>query len=300
MKAEQPTWLGFAPAAFLVLWSSGYVAAKFGLSFAEPLTFLALRFGCVVAIMLVFFLILRPPLPSTRMDWIHLSVVGFLIQSLYFGMCYMAFRSGVAVGTLALILSLQPILVGLVAPGWAGETIGWRRWSGLVLGLLGAAVVIAARSEIEPPTLLSLTFAVLALFGITAGSLWEKRFGVSHHPVTSNLIGFAAGLLGILPFMLLLESMQVDWTWEFTAALAYLVVGSSVIAVGLLLAMIRAGDVSRVSALFFLVPPLAALAAWVLLGEVMPPLAWAGMVLAAAGVFMATREAGAQKDRAVT
>ncbi|MEM8744161.1 MAG: DMT family transporter, partial [Pseudomonadota bacterium] len=193
------------------------------------------------------------------------------------------------VGTLALILSLQPILVGLVAPRWTGGDIGWQRWCGLMLGLLGTATVILARSEIEPPTFANLAFATLALFGISAGSLWEKRFGVTHHPVTANLIGYTAGLLGIIPFMFLFESMQVDWTWEFVASLAYLVVGSSVIAIGLLLAMIRAGDVSRVSALFFLVPPLAALLAWMVLGEVMPTLAWAGMVVAALGVFIATR-----------
>ncbi|MGI9384032.1 MAG: DMT family transporter [Methyloligellaceae bacterium] len=274
---------------FLALWSTGYVAAKFGLAFAEPMTFLALRFCCVVAIMAVLFAILRPPLPSSRMDWVHLVIVGFLLQSMYFGMCYMAFKSNLAVGTLALILSLQPIAVGLVAPSWTGEKIGWQRWCGLVLGLLGAAIVITARSEIEPPTVVSFVFAFLALFGITSGSLWEKRFGVAHHPVTSNLIGYAAGLVGVLPFMLALESMHVNWTWEFVASLVYLVIGSSLIAVGLLLAMIRAGDVSRVSALFFLVPPLAALVAWFVLDEVMPPLAWAGMVLAALGVFIATR-----------
>ena len=290
MKADQPNWLVFAPALFLVLWSTGYVAAKYGLAFAEPMTFLTLRFGCVVVIMAALFVILRPPLPKTRMDWAHLAIVGFLLQSLYFGMCYMAFKSGLAVGTLALLLSLQPILVGLVAPSWADEKIGRQRWAGLVLGLVGAAVVIIARSEIEPPTVLSFVFAFLALFGITAGSLWEKRFGVSHHPVTSNLIGYAAGFVGVLPFMLLLETMHVDWTWEFTASLAYLVIGTSLIAVGLLLAMIRAGDVSRVSALFFLVPPFAALIAWFVLGEIMPPLAWLGMVLAGAGVFIATYE----------
>ncbi|MEL6793335.1 MAG: DMT family transporter, partial [Pseudomonadota bacterium] len=120
---------------------------------------------------------------------------------------------------------------------------------------------------------------------------WEKRFGLKHHPVTANLIGFAAGLIGVLPVMLMTETMRIDWTWEFSAALAYLVIGNSVIATGLLLAMIRAGDVGRVSALFFLVPPIAAALAWVMLGEIMPPLAWIGMAVAAAGVFMATRKA---------
>ena len=290
MKTERASWLTFAPATFLVLWSTGYVAAKYGLAFAEPMTFLALRFGCVAVIMLLLFLLLRPRLPSRREDWLHLAVVGFLLQSLYFGMCYMAYKEGIAVGTLALILSLQPILVGLIAPRWVHEHVGWKQWIGLLLGLIGAGIVIAARSAIEPPPLLAFLYSFVALLGITVGFLWEKRFGVSHHPVTSNLVGYAVGFLGVAPFMLTLETMHVDWSWGFVLALAYLIVGSSLVAVGLLLAMIRAGDVARVSTLFFLVPPLAALVAWQVLGEVMPPAAWLGMAVAAIGVFMATHK----------
>jgi drug/metabolite transporter (DMT)-like permease len=151
------------------------------------------------------------------------------------------------------------------------------------------AVVITSRSSIEPPSLFGFTCAFFALCGITVGSLWEKRHGVSHHPVVANLIGYGVGLLGILPLVFLFETREVEWTGEFVAALAYLVIGNSVIAVGLLLAMIRAGEVSRVSALLYLVPPIAALIAWLLLGELMPPLAWLGMAVAALGVFIATR-----------
>jgi len=188
-------------------------------------------------------------------------------------------------------MSLQPIIVALAAPGVTAEKIGRNQWLGLMLGLIGAGIVISSRSTVEAPSVIGFVFAVLGLAGITLGSLWEKRFGRSHHPITANLIGYSAGLVGVAPAMLWLETMHIDWNWEFTAALAYLVIGNSVIAVGLLLAMIRAGDVSRVSALFFLVPPLAALIAWVLLGEVMPPIAWAWMAVAALGVFLAARKA---------
>ena len=294
MAAQRPAWLILAPFIFLCLWSGGYTVAKIGLIHAEPMTLLALRYFLVVAIMAVFFVVLRPALPKTPAEWLHLAMVGFLIQTIYFGLTYLALRADVAAGTVALLMSLQPILVGLTAPRWTGEAIGWRRWAGLALGLLGAAIVIIARSSVEAPSLIGFTFAVLGLLGITAGTLWEKRFGLSHHPVTANLVGFAAGLLGILPLMFWLETMQVRWSFEFVAALSYLVIGNSVIATGLLLAMIRAGDVSRVSALFFLVPPLAALLAWLMLGEVMPPLAWGGMAVAAIGVLIATRDGAAR------
>lgn len=288
--AGQPTWLVFAPATFLAMWSTGYVAAKFGLGYIEPMTFLALRFACVVTIMAALFLVLRPPLPKSRAEWMHLAIVGFMLQSMYFGMCYMSFTAGLSVGTLALILSLQPIIVALVAPRWSGETIGWRRWAGLVLGLSGAVIVIVARSEIAAPSAIGFLFASLALFGITGGSLWEKRYGVSHHPVTSNLVGFTVGLVGVMPFMVAFETMEIIWTWQLVGSLVYLIIASSLIGVGLLLAMIRAGEVSKVSALFFLVPPMAATVAWVVLDEVMPPMAWIGMAVAGAGVFMATKK----------
>ena len=290
MPSNKPLWLTIAPVLFLVLWSGGYAVAKLGLLYSEPMTLLVLRYFFVVVIMAVLFVVLRPPLPKTRAEWLHLAVVGFLIQTVYFGMCYLAFKAGVAAGTVALLMSLQPILVAVTAPTWTGEPIGMRRWLGLGLGLIGAVIVIAARSEIETPSLFGFLCVLLGLLGITAGTLWEKKFGLSHHPVTANLIGFAVGLLGILPFMFWLETMEVHWTWEFTAALAYLVIGNSVIAVGLLLAMIRAGDVGSVSALFFLVPPLAALMAWFMLDEIMPPYAWVGMALAALGVYVATRK----------
>ncbi len=293
----KPLWLTAAPLIFLFLWSGGYATAKVGLQYSGPMALLVIRFSIVVILMVLAFLVIRPPLPKRRIDWAHLAVVGFLLQAVYFGLSYIAFSSGVGAGTLALIMSLQPILVGVTAPRWAGEIIGWQRWAGLGLGLVGTAIVITARASIEPPSLLGFSCAILALGGITMASLWEKRFGLSHHPITSNLVGYSAGLLGVLPFAFLLESAPgswnilagVSWTWEFLAAVAYLVIGNSVIAVGLLLAMIRAGEVSRVSALFFLVPPLAALIAWLLIGEVIPVLAWPGILIAATGVYIATK-----------
>jgi drug/metabolite transporter (DMT)-like permease len=296
-NTEQPLWLVLAPSIFLFVWSTGYVAAKFGLGYVEPFTFLVLRYGVIVIIMAALFLLLRPKLPKSAKDWAHLAIVGLLMQAVYFGFCYMAFTSGMAVGTLSLLLSLQPILVGLVAPRWSGETVGLKQWIGLVLGLLGAVIVILARSDIEPPTIISFTFAFLALAGITGASLWEKRFGISHHPVTANFVGFAAGLIGVLPFMLIFEDLSVNWTWQLTVSLAWLVVGSSLIGVGLLWAMIRRGDVAKVSALFFMVPPLAAFCAWIILDEIMPPLAWLGMGVAAMGVYIATRKNNASKLR---
>jgi drug/metabolite transporter (DMT)-like permease len=290
MLSRRPWWLTAAPAMFLFLWSGGYVVAKIALLNSPPMTLVVLRFSCVVAIMALLFVLFRPPLPKSAVDWGHLAIVGFLMQTVYFGMAYLAFIQGVAAGTVALVMSLQPVLVAIIAIRWTNEHTSWRQWSGLVFALAGTTMVIVARSEIEAPSLPGLGLACLGLAGITAATLWEKRFGLSHHPITANLIGYAAGLVGTLPFMLAMESAHISWTWTFAAALIYLVIGNSVIAVGLLLAMIRAGEVSKVSTLLFLVPPVAALMAWVILEEIMPPLAWLGLALAGAGVFVATRK----------
>ena len=278
-----------APILFLLLWSGGYVVAKIGLLSAPPMMLLTLRFAAVVAIMVVLFAIIRPPLPKTRADWMHLAIVGLFMQTIYFGLSYMAFVNGIAAGTAALIMSLQPILVALIAPRWTQERISWRMWAGLLIALLGTATVITARLDIGPAPLLGFLYAGLALAGIIMATLWEKRFGLSHHPVTANLIGYTAGLIGILPLLLWQGDYTVDWTPTFLFALAYLVIGNSVIAVGLLLMMIRAGEVARVSTLLFLVPPLSALIAWLAINEAMPPLAWAGLALAGFGVWIATR-----------
>ncbi|MEL6794046.1 MAG: EamA family transporter, partial [Pseudomonadota bacterium] len=121
MTPSRSLWLIAAPVVFLFLWSMGYAVAKVGLEYAEPMTLLTLRFGLVVAIMAALFIVLRPPLPKTRAEWGHLAFVGFLLQGIYFGLSYLAFAAGVAAGTVALLMSLQPIIVALIAPRWSGE-----------------------------------------------------------------------------------------------------------------------------------------------------------------------------------
>lgn len=268
--------------------------AKLGISHAEPLSFLSLRYAAVLVVLAPFVAVLQPPMPERRVDWLHLGVVGFLIQAVYFGLSYIAFKAGVSAGGVAIIVCLQPILVGLIAPRFTGEKVSILRWIGLVLGLAGAATVIISRSTVELEHPLGILCCVGALVGITAGTLYEKRFGRSHHPVVSNAVQYLAGLAGVLPAAMLFEHFDFAWNIPFFAALAYLVIGNSLIAMSLLLFMIRKGEVSRVSSLFYLVPPLSALMAWPILGEVMPPLGWAGFALAALGVALASRKPAAK------
>jgi len=288
--AAPPAWLKAAPALFLVLWSSGFVVLKVGLAYADPLTFLALRYACVVLILAPLLLALRPPLPTRASAWGHLAMVGLLLQAGYFCFTYLSLKQGMSAGGVALITSLQPILIGLLAPALAHERVDARRWAGLALGVAGAALVIAAKASIDVLAPLGLAFAVGALLCLTGGTLYEKRFGTQIHPVASNFVQYGVGLAVSAPLAFWLEPMRIEWTGPLLGSLAYLVVGNSLVAITLLLAMIRHGEASRVSALFFLVPPCTAIIALLILREPIPPLAWPGMVLAALGILLVTRK----------
>ncbi|MCA8339171.1 DMT family transporter [Burkholderia multivorans] len=288
-RGGKPGWLRAAPALFLLLWSSGFVFLKLGLRDADPLTFLALRYACVVALLAGPFLWLRPALPRTRRAWLNLIVVGLLLQAGYFSFTYLSLKLGMSAGAVALVTSQKPILVGLLAPALAGERVGALRWVGLALGAAGAVLVIVARGAVAIASPWALAFALLALACITGGTLWEKRFGSDVHPVSANLVQYAVGLAVSAPLAFALEPMHVHWSAGLAGSLAYLVICNSLIAISLLLAMVRHGEASRVSALFFLIPPATALIALAVLGETIGALAWPGMALAAAGLYLVMR-----------
>jgi drug/metabolite transporter (DMT)-like permease len=283
-----PSWLVLAPFLFLGFWSSGFAFAKLGLAHAAPLTCLVLRFAVVFLVLLPVALALRPPRPGRRALQ-HAVVVGFLIQVVYFGLSYTALAMDISAAAVALIASLQPILVGLLAPRFAGERVGGTRWLGLILGLAGAAIVILARSAVEATPPLAILAVLGALGGITAATLYEKRHGTGMHPVTMSLVQFGVAVVVLTPLAWWLEDLRFEPHPELYVSIAYLVVANSLISLTLLMAMIRYGEVATVSSLFFLVPPTAAVIAWAMLGEALPPLAWLGMAVAAAGVALASR-----------
>ena len=286
-----------AKMAFVLLWSGGFSVAKIAVGYAPPLTLLALRYGCSICVLIPLFIITRPALPKSRADWMHACVVGFLVQVIYFGMSDLAITAGASAGVVAVIVSLQPVLVAALAPRLVGERVGVRQWLGLGLGLIGATGVIVARSSLSVHSMSGLLLSIVALIGMTAALLYEKRFGVGQHPVTANLIQYSVGLVFCGPLALLLEDVHVEWTGTFIAALGYLVIGNSLIAITLLLALVRAGQASRIASLFFFIPPVAAVLSWMLLNEVMPPLAWGAMVFAVAGVALATWSTSSVKPR---
>jgi len=281
----------WAPLIFLLLWSGGFTVAKVGIHDADPLTLLALRYVCVVLLIAPLVLIYKPALPKNLHEWLHTCIVGFLIQVIYFGTAYKSFEAGASAGAVALLTSLQPILVAIIIPLLTDETVNRRTWCGLALGLLGSALVIIANMDVQLTSTVALLFSLAALFAITLATIWEKRFGVSQHPLATNLIQYTIGAVCLVPLAFLTETLSINWTLQFGFALFYLVVCNSILAISLLMMMIRKGEATRVSALFFLVPPMSAFLAWVFISEPMANTAWTGMLIAAAGVWLVTSRA---------
>ncbi|MBC8641650.1 DMT family transporter [Caballeronia sp. EK] len=287
--SDAERWLSVGgPVAFLLLWSAGFPLAKIGLQYASPLTFLSIRFALSIAALIVVCAFRRPRWPRDMRSWRYLIVMGLLVQVMYFGLSYLAMTTGIATAWLALIVSLQPILVSMLAPSLTAEPIGVRQWLGLILGLCGSAGVILSRGTLPGSSVGPVLLAIGALVGITAAMLYEKHAGTAQDPLTSNLVQYLVGFICCAPMALVFEHTEVHWNLSLAAALSYLVIGNSLIAITLLLALTRAGKVSQVAALFFFVPPGAAIMSYFFLGETLPAKAWWSMSLAVLGVAIAT------------
>lgn len=278
-----------APGLFVLLWSSGFIGAKLGLPYAEPLTFLSLRFACVLALMLPLVLIARAPWPATPRDAMHIAIAGALIQAGYLGGVFSAIHHGMSAGVVALVVGIQPLLTAAVAGRMLGEQVTPRQWTGLVLGLAGVALVVWQDMTLQGLTAGSLLLAVIALFSISFGTLYQKRHCPSFDARSGSVIQFAAALVLLLPLAWATETMHIEWTGEFVFALGWLVLVLSLGAITLLFRLIARGAATKVSSLFYLTPAVTALMAYLVFGETLTALALIGMAIAIVGVAMINR-----------
>jgi len=274
-----------APGIFVVLWASGFIGAKFGLAYAEPLTFLSLRMLALVLLLGAVILVTRPKWPD-RAGMGRSALTGLMVHGLYLGGVFVAIENGLSAGLVALVVSLQPVLTSTIANRWLGERVLPRQWLGLALGLLGVYLIVReniATGETRPLAWLA---ATLALFGISVGTLYQKRFGAGIDMRTGMFVQYAAaGLLFALGAMIF-ENRTVQWTPQFIFALSWLVFVLSFGAIWLLYFLIRRAAATRVVSLFYLTPPVTALMAWLLFDERLPPLSLLGMAICVAGVFL--------------
>ena len=274
---------------FVLLWSTGFIGAKLGLPYAEPLTFLTLRMGCVVALLLVVAIAARAPWPHGARAWVHIAIAGLLVQCGYLGGVFSAIHQGMSAGVVALIVGLQPILTALAAAPLFGERTTSRQWAGLALGLLGVALVLSNSLGRGTIGASSLVLATIALVSMTAGTLYQKRFGAAMDFRTGAIIQYAVTALVLLPLAALTESMHVTWNGQFVFALAWLSIVLSLGAISLLYFLIKRGKATQVSSLFYLTPPVTAVLAFMFFGETLTFAAMAGMVIAVVGVALVNR-----------
>ena len=278
----------------MLLWSTGFVAAKLGLPDAPPFTFLFVRFACVAALMAAVALATGARWPSRR-EAMHSGVAALLVHGLYLGGVFAAIAGGMPAGTIAMLVGLQPVVTVWIAHAWLGETVAGRQWAGLALGLAGVALVVRHKIGLGGDAT-GLVAAALALAGISVGTLYQKRHCGSVDLRTGAAIQFAVCAVAYVPLAFGVEAASIRWTPAFAFALGWSVLVMSVGAISLLYVLLRRGAATNVAALFYLVPPVTALMTWALFGETLDAYALAGMVLIAAGVALARASAPAQPE----
>ncbi|WP_342640766.1 DMT family transporter [Rhodoligotrophos ferricapiens] len=288
-KSSQPSWLRLAPGLFVFLWSTGFIGAKFGLPYAEPFTFLSLRFALTVVLLMITAVILRLPRPAPR-EALHGMTTGVLVHGIYLGTVFWTISRGMPAGISALIVGLQPLITSLLAR-FIGERLTWRNWAGLALGLLGVAMVIWPKLNIgdQGVSLEGLGMLFIGILSISIGSIYQKRFTGQSSLVTGTACQFAGALVISMVCAILFERFAINPTAEFVFALGWMVVVLSIGAISLFTLLLRYGNVSKVAGLFYLVPASTAILAYLLFGETLNLLQIAGMVVCMAGVALVSQ-----------
>jgi drug/metabolite transporter (DMT)-like permease len=278
----------FFPFLFVFLWSTGFIGAKYGLPHSEPLTFLLIRYGAVIVLMALIAFATKAPWPKTKAQWFHIAVSGLLVHAIYLGGVFSAISKGFPAGLASLVVGLQPLLTAFIA-GWVlKETIVARQWLGLALGLIGIALVLSGRLK-AGLSLEGIELTILALFGITVGTLYQKRFCSGLDWRTGAVAQFIPAAIATAIVAAMTENFKVEFEPSFIFALSWLVLVLSIGAISLLNYLIRHGTSVNVASLFYLVPASTVVIAWLLFGETLSIVALIGMVLTIAGVYLSRK-----------
>ncbi len=280
------------PLLFVLIWSTGFIVAKFGLPHAPVLTFLLLRYSGALLVLLPLWFLSRAQWPSEQA--LHIAIAGVMVQAGYLTGVWSAIKLGMPAGLSALIVGLQPLLTGIAAP-LLGEPVRLRQWVGLIMGLLGVGLVVMEKLTPTGSSLLNVSLCVFALISITGGTMYQKRFCPRFDLRTGAVIQFSASVLVTLPFAIWLEDLtpafaEVEWTIDFLLALLWSVLALSIGAIFLLFALIRKNAATHVSSLMYLTPPVTALLAWLMFGESFGIPGAVGMLLAVTGVAFVVRK----------
>jgi drug/metabolite transporter (DMT)-like permease len=294
-------WVWATPLVFVLIWSTGFIVARFGMPHSPPFSFLLLRYLLSMACFLPWILWAKVPWPQTRQQWIHMSVTGVLIQACYLGGVWAAVKAGMGSGLSSLVVGIQPVLTAIWL-SWmsrpssaleaASPAVTPRQWLGLWLGFVGLLMVVWHKLNLSNPmdhvTPANMAFAIGALLAITAGTLYQKRFVQPCDVRTANTVQLMASAVVTLP-LALLETEAISWNNQLIGAMAWSVLGLTLGGSSLFYILIQRGAAAAVTSLLYLVPPTTAVMAWVLFGESITALTLAGTALTALGVGMVVR-----------
>lgn len=280
----------FMPVVFVLIWSTGFVVARYSMPHAPPMSFLAWRFALSALAFGIWVLLARAAWPQGRRQWMHLAVVGILIHAGYLGGVWSAVKLGIGAGTSALIVGLQPVLTALwIAAAGQGQRVSSRQWLGLALGLAGLVLVVWNKLGHGEVTPWNLALCLLALLCITTATLHQKRYVAACDVRTASIVQLLAAFAVALP-LALLESEPVQPVPALLGAMAWSVLALTLGGSSLLYMMVQRGAATRVTSLMYLVPPCTAVLGWWLFDELLTPLVLAGLALAALGVGLVVRE----------
>ncbi|RIX77581.1 DMT family transporter [Acidovorax cavernicola] len=287
-SARNAGWLRAMPAVFVLIWSTGFIVARYGMPYAPPLKFLAVRFALSLLCFGAWVAVARVGWPKRRAQWGHLAVTGVLMQAGYLGGVWAAVHAGMGAGLVALLVGIQPVLTAIWL-SFSGGRISGRQWAGLALGFAGLVLVVSRKlGQGTEVNVLTMGLAVMALLSITAGTLYQKRFVAPCDVRSASAVQMAAALLVTLPFAAL-EAQAIEWNTHSIGAMAWSVLALSLGGSSLLYMLIQRGTATAVTSLLYLVPPCTALMAWLLFAE---PITWTtvlGIGLTAVGVSLVVR-----------
>lgn len=278
-----------AAALFIFFWASGFVAAKYGFPYAEPFTFLALRYVIGSAVLVPLCLIWKAAWPKTARDIGHAVAAGTMVQSFYLVGVYYGIYLGISTGVVALVMGLQPLLTAALAGLVLTERVTLRQWLGLALGFAGLGLVVADKTTTTGASADAFAITAFGLISITVGTLYQKRFCAAFDIRSSVAIQNIAGVALMFAFAGMFETMAVQWTGEFLFALLWSALGLSVIALSLYYWLVRRGAAAKVTSLIYLSPPVTAVMGWLAFNETLGLGAIVGMAIVATGVALATR-----------
>lgn len=285
-----------APGLFVLLWSTGFIGAKYGVPYSPPFYFLAIRMAIAALLLFIAISFLRKSQSITRSIIWPSAMIGLTLHGAYLGGCFFAVSRGMPAGVAALIVSLQPVLVSLFAAKYLNEPLNARAVFGLILGLIGLFVVVLPRVSMNGANAISIVAiaaSVIGLLGGTSGTILQKKYGGTIPTLAGTSIQYTATAVGFLIFALMFEEPDIQWTTNFIGALAWLVFGLSFGAILLLFFLLKAGSAASVSSLYYLVPAATAIEAYFIFDEHISPISMVGTLITVIGVWLVV---GRQKE----